>query len=60
MPELGKKRDPGIKGWSRENVGRPPVQRHDCPHCWYSTRSKSVLTRHINEEHWDIIDEQRS
>lgn len=53
MPELGKKRDPGIKGWDPTKVGpQYKVVQHPCPYCWFAHRSKSVLTRHINEEHW--------
>lgn len=26
----------------------------DCPHCWRVVKSKSALTRHINEYHYDL------
>lgn len=24
-----------------------------CPHCWLVYYSKSTITRHVREEHWD-------
>lgn len=27
---------------------------HSCPYCWRVCYSKGALTRHINEEHWDV------
>lgn len=27
---------------------------HHCPHCWRVLYSKSALTQHINNEHWDV------
>lgn len=58
MPELHKKRDPGIKGWNKDKIGKEyEIVLHKCPHCWYETRSKSVLSQHINEQHWDLKNE---
>lgn len=55
MPELGKKRDPGIKGWDKSKIGsRYKVQQHQCPHCWFAHRSKATLSAHINREHWEL------
>jgi len=55
MAELGKKRNPGILGYDPAKAGkdRAVVQYH-CPHCWFAHRNKSVLGRHIKQEHWDL------
>lgn len=54
MPEMHKKRDPGIKGYD-PNSKKPPIKQLECPHCWFTHRSQSVLTKHINDEHWDKV-----
>jgi uncharacterized C2H2 Zn-finger protein len=54
MGELGKKRNPGILGWNKDKIGKQyAIVLQKCPHCWYQTRSKSVLSRHINQYHFD-------
>lgn len=53
MSELHKKRDPGIKGYDPTKK-RPSMAQLHCPHCWFAHHAKNVLTKHINEEHWDI------
>jgi hypothetical protein len=55
MGELKKKRNPGILGWNPEKVKKlPPMTQIHCPHCWFSHHMQNVITRHINEQHWDI------
>lgn len=31
---------------------------HDCPYCWRVLYSKGALTNHLNNEHWDILEEE--
>lgn len=33
------------------------VEYHECPHCWFVSKSKSGLTLHINKVHWDKEEE---
>lgn len=51
MGELGKKRNPGILSWDPTKA-RPMPAQVKCPYCWFSHHMKNVVTRHINEEHW--------
>lgn len=49
----GKKHDYGIVSYNPKNK-KPPLVQIECPHCWFSHHHKSVVTKHINDEHWDI------
>lgn len=52
----GKKHDYGIVGYNPEKVGEEyKLVMYKCPHCWYESRNKSVLGRHIKKEHWDLL-----
>lgn len=33
---------------------------HPCPHCWLVFYSRGALTRHINVEHWDRVEDDES
>lgn len=53
MSELGKKRNPGILGYDPAKKGKDWTM-HQCPHCWFAHHMQSVVTKHINSEHWDL------
>lgn len=53
MPELGKKRDPGVKSWDPKKKKPSMKIQIECPYCWYAHHSKGVITKHINQQHWD-------
>lgn len=46
------KGDKGILGYDPKKAGSTPKQLQ-CQYCWYSTHAKNMLTKHINENHWD-------
>lgn len=51
---MGKfRKNPGILGYDPHNK-RETKPMLPCEHCWFQATSKSVLTKHINSEHWDI------
>lgn len=54
MAELNK-RNPGILGYDPAKIGADrSMKQIQCPHCWFAHHSKSIVTRHINDEHWDL------
>lgn len=32
-------------------------KQHDCPFCWRVLYSKGALTNHLNNEHWDTLEQ---
>jgi hypothetical protein len=59
MGELKKKRNPGILGWDPEKAKKkPPMTQINCPYCWFAHHVKGIVTRHINEEHWQEQNEK--
>ena len=32
---------------------------HPCPYCWLVFYSKGALTRHLNDEHWRELEEEK-
>lgn len=49
---LKRKKDYGILGYDPTKK-RPAVKQLQCPHCWFAHHAKNVLTKHINDQHWD-------
>lgn len=50
---MGEYRDktPSVIGYDPSKKGKPIVIL-ECPHCWFATRAKNILSRHLNQFHW--------
>lgn len=51
---MGEYRDrtPSILGYNPGKKGKP-AGMVECPYCWFCARSNNILSRHINQEHWE-------